>query len=262
MRDFLWKGASGAGYAKVSWAQVCKSKEEGGLGIRSVLHINQALILKHIWRILQQDQRSIWVAWVLRYRLRNQAIWTCSATYAPWCWRKLLKLCPVLKAGLEYRVGDGSLFRLWSDIWHPRGPLLFSFPRGPRITGLPADSMLQVVIQHGQWNWPSAADFDIQEIVGDLPPIHPQQPDLIKWNFNSGMCTTSAILSLLQPASSCVRWHHLLGGKFKIPRHGFVLWLAILERLSTMDRIWVPQSDISCVLCGGLAVENHAHLFF
>ncbi|KAL0386421.1 UNVERIFIED_CONTAM: hypothetical protein Slati_4603300 [Sesamum latifolium] len=70
MRTFLWKGSSRTGYAKVSWGQVCKPKEEGGLGIRSVLHLNQALMLKHVWRILQEDPHSIWVAWVLRHRLR------------------------------------------------------------------------------------------------------------------------------------------------------------------------------------------------
>ncbi|KAL0284503.1 UNVERIFIED_CONTAM: hypothetical protein Sradi_7196400 [Sesamum radiatum] len=122
--------------------------------------------------------------------------------------------------------------------------------------------MLQEVIHQGQWRWPSSADFDIQEIVSDLPLIYPHQTDEIKWKFNTGMCTTSALLSLLQPASPRVGWHHLLSGKFKIPRHGFILWLAILERLSTMDRIWVPQANSSCVLCGGLAEESHSHMFF
>ncbi|KAL0284495.1 UNVERIFIED_CONTAM: hypothetical protein Sradi_7195600 [Sesamum radiatum] len=262
MRDFLWKGVSGTGYAKVSWLQVCKSKEEGGLGIRRVLFMNQALMLRHIWRILQRDPRSIWVAWVLRYRLRNQTLWTSSVTTAPWCWRKLIKLCPLLRDGLDYRVGDGCQFKLWGDIWHPRGPLLHSFPRGPRITGLPADAMLQEVIQQGQWSWPALTEFDIQEIVSELPPIYPNQTDEIKWKHNTGMCTTAALYSLLQPTSLRVGWHHLLSGKFKIPRHGFVLWLAILERLSTMDRIWAYQANGSCVLCGGLAVESHSHIFF
>ncbi|KAL0292691.1 UNVERIFIED_CONTAM: Retrovirus-related Pol polyprotein from type-2 retrotransposable element R2DM [Sesamum radiatum] len=248
MRDFLWKGVSGTGYAKVSWLQVCKSKEEGGLGIRRVLFMNQALMLRHIWRILQRDPRSIWVAWVLRYRLRNQTLWTSSVTTAPWCWRKLIKLCPLLRDGLDYRVGDGCQFKLWGDIWHPRGPLLHSFPRGPRITGLPADAMLQEVIQQGQWSWPALTEFDIQEIVSELPPIYPNQTDEIKWKHNTGMCTTAALYSLLQPTSLRVGWHHLLSGKFKIPRHGFVLWLAILERLSTMDRIWAYQANGSCAL--------------
>ncbi|KAK4382253.1 hypothetical protein Sango_2889200 [Sesamum angolense] len=60
MRTFLWQGQSGRGNAKVAWAQICKSKAEGGLGISSLITTNQALILKQLWRILQNDRTSIW----------------------------------------------------------------------------------------------------------------------------------------------------------------------------------------------------------
>ncbi|KAL0291682.1 UNVERIFIED_CONTAM: hypothetical protein Sradi_7018000 [Sesamum radiatum] len=139
MRSFLWKGNSGSGLAKVSWAQ--------------------------------EDQTSIWVSWVLRYRLRNQPIWTVNISSASWSWRKLVKASILLKEGLDYRVGDGHKFRLWTDLWHPRGPLIHHFPRGPTITGLPVDSRLLSVIHQGHWCWPSASDFDIQRIMDELPPI-------------------------------------------------------------------------------------------
>ncbi|KAL0282293.1 UNVERIFIED_CONTAM: hypothetical protein Sradi_7265200, partial [Sesamum radiatum] len=181
MRDFLWKGASGSGYAKVSWAQVCKPREQGGLGIRSVLHMNQAMMSRHVWRILQQDTRSLWVAWVLRYKLRSQSIWAPMSTSASWCWKKLVKISKLLQGGLEYRIGDGCTFRLWTDPWHPRGVLLSSYPRGPAITGLPADSLLCTVMQQGQWCWPAQTHFDIQEILAELPMIGPQQADVIQW---------------------------------------------------------------------------------
>ncbi|KAL0295408.1 UNVERIFIED_CONTAM: putative ribonuclease H protein [Sesamum radiatum] len=127
MTDFLWKGPSGAGYTKVAWVQCCKPKEEGGLGIRSVQYINQALILKQIWRICSKN--PVLFGWhgcsAIDSEIRRLDF---SSASAPWFWRKMLKLCPRLKEGLEYRVGDGRKFRLWSDIWHPRGPLLFTFP--------------------------------------------------------------------------------------------------------------------------------------
>ncbi|KAL0444869.1 UNVERIFIED_CONTAM: hypothetical protein Slati_2209600 [Sesamum latifolium] len=219
MRKFLWQGSSGRGYAKVSWLQVCKSKEEGGLGIRRVVHMNQALMLKHLWRILQEDTQSIWVQWILLHRLHNQTIWTYSRSTTSWCWKKLVKLSTLLKAGLDYRIGDGRKFKLWTDLWHPREPLLHSFPRGPTINGLPSDSLLMTVLQHGRWNWPSVTDFDIQEIISCLPNIFPQQPDTIIWRSNAGKFNTAAALSLLQPPSPHVLWHRILGGKFKIPRH-------------------------------------------
>ncbi|KAL0290467.1 UNVERIFIED_CONTAM: hypothetical protein Sradi_7049900 [Sesamum radiatum] len=201
-----------------------------------------------------------WVAWVLRHRLRNQSIWTLNVASLPWFWKKLVKICSLLKDGLVYRVGDGCKFQLWNDIWHPRGPLIRHYPRGPSITGLPSDSLLMTVMHQGQWCWPSSTHFDIQQIIAELPTIGPQQFDTINWK--SGQFTTQSVYALLQPPSPRVFWHQLLGGKFKIPRHDFILWLAILGRLTTMDRLWAQNLDRGCVLCGGNEVESHSHLFF
>ncbi|KAL0289805.1 UNVERIFIED_CONTAM: hypothetical protein Sradi_7065300 [Sesamum radiatum] len=262
MRDFLWKGVAGRGYAKVSWDHVCRSKVEGGLGLRKLLHVNQALMLKQIWRLLQRDKQSIWVAWVLVHRLQNQTVWTAKVGNAPWYWRKLVKLCSIFRPGLMYRVGDGSMFKLWLDLWHVRGPLITAFPRGPAIMGLPSDSLLQEVLQHGQWAWPSVTDFDINEIISSLPPTHPGESDTILWVSNSGKFPMAAALQFLQPSSPLVPWFGLLEGKFKIPRHNFILWLAIKERLSTLDRLWLGQQGLECVLCDDHASESHFHLFF
>ncbi|KAK4384486.1 putative mitochondrial protein [Sesamum angolense] len=100
MRKFLWQGASGRGNAKVAWDQICKPKEEGGLGIRSMLAMNQALMLKHLWRILQNDGTSIWVDWIQHYRLRNSTIWTFNGATGSWSWKKLIKLRPLLQNGV------------------------------------------------------------------------------------------------------------------------------------------------------------------
>ncbi|KAL0302724.1 UNVERIFIED_CONTAM: putative ribonuclease H protein [Sesamum calycinum] len=76
MRTFLWQGHIGRGNAKVAWDQTCKPKAEGGLGISSLITLNQALILKQLWRILQNDGTSIWVDWIQQYRLRHSTVWT------------------------------------------------------------------------------------------------------------------------------------------------------------------------------------------
>lgn len=45
--------------------------------------------------------------------------------------------------------------------------------------------------------------------------------------------------------------------------YAFMSWLAILDRLSTMDRVvkWSQGVDVTCVLCKN-AVDNRNHLFF
>ncbi|KAL0289202.1 UNVERIFIED_CONTAM: Retrovirus-related Pol polyprotein from type-2 retrotransposable element R2DM [Sesamum radiatum] len=133
--------------------------------------------------------------------LRNQSIWTYHSSNSSWCWKKLIKLSSLMRPGLDYQVGDGQQFMVWTDIWHPQGPLLRSFPRGPSITGLPADSLLRTVMLHGTWNWPSECDFDIQDIISSLPIIHPNQPDTIKWRTRTGNFTTAAAFAMLQPPS-------------------------------------------------------------
>ncbi|KAL0297905.1 UNVERIFIED_CONTAM: hypothetical protein Scaly_3079500 [Sesamum calycinum] len=47
--SFLWKGLSGRGYSKVSWQQVCRRIEEGGLGIRSIQAVNREMMSRHMW---------------------------------------------------------------------------------------------------------------------------------------------------------------------------------------------------------------------
>ncbi|KAL0302791.1 UNVERIFIED_CONTAM: hypothetical protein Scaly_3021200, partial [Sesamum calycinum] len=101
MRRFLWHGS---GNAKVAWEQICKPKQEGGLGIRSLMIMNQALMLKQLWRLIQNDGTSIWVEWIQRHRLRQSTIWTFNGATGSWGWKKLLKLRPLLQRGVIYKV--------------------------------------------------------------------------------------------------------------------------------------------------------------
>ena len=60
---FLWSGTDlKSKRVKVSWKEVCRTKHEGGLGIRSLKEMSVVNILKLIWRILSAE--SLWVRWV------------------------------------------------------------------------------------------------------------------------------------------------------------------------------------------------------
>ncbi|XP_058784193.1 uncharacterized mitochondrial protein AtMg00310-like [Vicia villosa] len=59
-RRFLWNSAGDNNF--ISWISsndICKSKEEGGMGIKHVGKFNKALLSKWPWRILS-DEDAIW----------------------------------------------------------------------------------------------------------------------------------------------------------------------------------------------------------
>jgi hypothetical protein len=60
-RKFLWGGSSNKSkIAWVKWVDVCRSKEDGGLGIRNIRLVNIALLTKWRWRLLT-SQDSLWI---------------------------------------------------------------------------------------------------------------------------------------------------------------------------------------------------------
>ncbi|KAL0463506.1 UNVERIFIED_CONTAM: hypothetical protein Slati_0238200 [Sesamum latifolium] len=99
------------------------------------------------------------------------------------------------------------------------------------------------------------------EITHDLPPIHGGQ-DSIQWNGGSVRLTNGVAYELFQPRGPKVEWSSLLLGPLKIHRNTFILWLAILGRLSTLDKPWLHHINGTCSLCSGRHVETHQHLFF
>ncbi|KAL9661729.1 hypothetical protein QQ045_026557 [Rhodiola kirilowii] len=50
----------------VSWKEVCKEKIEGGLGIKDLSVMNEALRLNQLWE-LSKDADSVWKAWTRAY---------------------------------------------------------------------------------------------------------------------------------------------------------------------------------------------------
>nr|TKS06527.1 hypothetical protein D5086_0000121650 [Populus alba] len=115
----------------------------------------------------------------------------------------------------------------------PRKRFIDVYPlRTLTATGLPWNAQVSTIIQDGQWHFPR-----------DVPAIQP---------------TLNSIHFYPNPTSKdTYTW------KGHIPRHSFILWLACLGRLHTMDRLSAAGiiQNASCILCG-LQTETHEHLFF
>lgn len=71
-RCFLWKGTDqNLRGAKVEWTDVCKSRSEGGLGMRKLQEWDIISIFYNIWLLLSKAG-SLWVAWMHNYLMRGR----------------------------------------------------------------------------------------------------------------------------------------------------------------------------------------------
>lgn len=113
---FLWSGPDlNNRKEKVAWVDICKPKQEGGLGIRSLKETNLVSCLKLIWRIFSSN--SVWVNWIKIYLIRKGSLWTVkdNTQAGSWMWRKLLKYREVAKCLYRVEVKNGQKASFWHE---------------------------------------------------------------------------------------------------------------------------------------------------
>ena len=84
-----------------------------------------------------------------------------------------------------------------------------------------------------------------------------------KWKFLGKKYSVTDVWEELRPKQDKVPWHKFLWGSMAIPKHVFISWMAILNRLPTKDRLisWGMEVNGDCCLCQG-GMESRDHMFF
>ncbi|KAL9244389.1 hypothetical protein vseg_018169 [Gypsophila vaccaria] len=83
------------------------------------------------------------------------------------------------------------------------------------------------------------------------------------WLSTQGAYTVASGYSWLLGTLPQVPWWPLIWNRTAVPKHTFIGWLSIQNRLATKDRLsrWGACLDSSCLLCGH-RTEDHQHLLF
>ncbi|KAF5196149.1 hypothetical protein FRX31_014264 [Thalictrum thalictroides] len=113
LRNFIWSGNPANRKAiTVNWDSCCKPYNEGGLNMRKLKEVNNALILKMAWSFLNGESQF---AKYMRSKYCNRDGDLIE-------YHKRSSLWPGLKWGIVYMkkqttwaVGDGSTIDLWRD---------------------------------------------------------------------------------------------------------------------------------------------------
>lgn len=92
-KKFLWNyGDSCKGKARVAWNDVCKPKDQGGLGFKPLELWNKTLLSKHLWNVASRKE-SLWVKWINVVKLNNRSVWEVNVEKNDsWFWKCILNL--------------------------------------------------------------------------------------------------------------------------------------------------------------------------
>ncbi|XP_057489392.1 uncharacterized protein LOC130775251 [Actinidia eriantha] len=80
------------------------------------------------------------------------------------------------------------------------------------------------------------------------------------WN-TLGIFNVKASYEFFRPKGMKTHWTKIIWHRFLQPKHSFILWLSLKDRLLTREKLRNQIEDITCPLCGD-PEESVSHLFF
>ncbi|KAL9671897.1 hypothetical protein QQ045_009470 [Rhodiola kirilowii] len=115
--NFLWNGSrAGRSCHLQSWKMACIDKKEGGLGIKDMEMMNDAMVLNQLWDLSREEQ-NLWTKWIHAYWTKGNHWWENEALYkSSWVIRRLMACkhlslkCVVPEDGRLRWIGKGEGF--------------------------------------------------------------------------------------------------------------------------------------------------------
>lgn len=188
-RDFIWgSGKKEKGTHLIAWEDLCKPKDIGSVGLRKFIHINQALLMKVGWGLINKKY-SLW-ACTIRHK------YGCGDDVIPSVKRKnqnsnlWLGICKTWKNVLEgscWRIGNGQKAKFWKDCCCRKGWCLRDVAIKPleeiEINRMVSDFFLP----NGDWNREELKYSLSEEILEWIVKVHlgksNNEEDTVQWNY-------------------------------------------------------------------------------
>jgi hypothetical protein len=121
----------------VAWENICRPKNQGGLGVLDLTTQNEVLLLKNLHKFFNRHDIP-WVKLVWSSYYSNGQIPRNHMEGSFW-WKAHLKLLDKFKGISCCNIGDGKTSYLWTDLWSDnclfqKLPHLASFAKKMDIT--------------------------------------------------------------------------------------------------------------------------------
>ncbi|GJY13625.1 RNA-directed DNA polymerase, eukaryota, reverse transcriptase zinc-binding domain protein [Tanacetum coccineum] len=243
-------------------------KHQGGLGLKDLAIWNKAMIVKHLWYIAM-DKKSLWVKWVNTVKLKGKSIWAVNEEINDsWGWKNILRIRDEVRQFMVMKVGNGENTSVIYDNWCNAGALQTFITNRDIYNGrFDVNTVVKEIVSNGICEWPTewTEKFPCLNLCKEIR-LDNNMKDKLVWRSRSGkesMFSVSQAYDELKGREEEVKWANLIWFSQNIPKHSFILWMAILNKLSTQDKIrgWGSYDMMVCSLCNQDA-DSHQHPFF
>jgi Reverse transcriptase (RNA-dependent DNA polymerase)/zinc-binding in reverse transcriptase/Endonuclease/Exonuclease/phosphatase family len=263
MRRFFWGKLDKSRYlAYVSWDTIGRAKQEGGLQIKEIRTMNDALLLKLVWQ-MAQGKDKIWIEVMQAKYCPNEGIWGARPmTGVSLLWRKILSLREVLKEDVQWNIGSGTDIRVYNQPWvegweniRPNediqsNPTLNQM-KNP-VNGCWDTAKLSNVLGHDMTSW----------VIANIQPPNENNPlkDRLIWSrAKSGRYSVKEGYSMMKAGPVDIRenerrmWTLLWQVKGIIPRVRVFIWRACHNAIATTYEMHrrIHAIDPICPRCHG-----------
>jgi hypothetical protein len=265
-RDFLWGGVGEEfKFHLVKWSKICMTTETGGLGVRNLIHFNQALLGKWLWRFA--TERAAW--WqklvVAKYDIIRGG-WCSKEVGGPHgvgLWKGIRRGWDTFKHYVRFEVGTGSQVLFWKDVWCGDRPLMNAFPALFNIACAKeawVEENMAIVNGAIQWNVlfiRPVHDWELEEVLRFFELLYSQQlrqggEDKICWAPLKRRFFEVKSYYKLRINSKPVdgTWKSIWKSKAP-PMVAFFVWTAALGKILTMDNLRKKNIIVAewCCMC-------------
>ncbi|KAK9139396.1 hypothetical protein Scep_009077 [Stephania cephalantha] len=258
-RKFLWGGADrGKKVNLVSWNEICQPKGCGGLGLKKMRLMNEALLMKLVWRLVSSTN-ELWVQ-LLKAKYGDvspQMSELPNTRKGSHLWRSLGKIWSNTLQNIGWAVGNGTVSRFWLDNW-----LNLEKPLGEYATRrVPPNNELEPVAAYvtpeGNWEWSKFQEYLPAEILLKIasthPPCHNLGDDGVYWRKSpSGhFSVSSAYREIMQHTTIKNKAWKLIWSWHGPEKIRTFLWLAFRNALLTNSTRYKRRLVVEpcCELC-------------
>ncbi|GAU35044.1 hypothetical protein TSUD_30100 [Trifolium subterraneum] len=178
IKNFIWSGdINQRKLFTVAWKKVCKPYSQGGLGLRSLIILNEASNLKLCWDLFNSREQ-----WAIILRSKTFRSRRCINHHIhSSLWSSVKAEYNVVLENSHFIIGDGSTIYFWSDIWCGDHSLAQSlqFPDGHMLEAKVSD-----FIQNHQWHLTPEIEGsfpNLRQIVEKVTIPLEHKPDALAW---------------------------------------------------------------------------------